>query len=430
MSRNRAFLSLVSDLTLPRDIEFDLEYDRERCLHGLNPTPLDSFNPVDVQRVTQIFDNPQFFVDGAQSNDIVQGGLGDCWFLSALATMSTASGLVEKFCVAVRHCTRLLLPVLSFLQRDEEVGVYGFIFFRDSNWVTVIIDEYAYAFSVLMDMTLNLPIHSLLYTEIPKFEELTYAERVLYHHDKDKYNLTARKGGKSLYFARSGTPGETWVPLIEKAFAKLHGDYQSLSGGYSAEAIEDLTGYALSCLSFHILQQSALQRRIQRRSEQGYCFFRARRQPVNLCVIQDILDPERFWKEELLNANKDRLFGCAFDSLNPTRSGEEDIKINGLMGGHSYSVLRAIEHNDKKFVIIRNPWGRSEWTGAWSDGSKEWNAEWMSALPVLGHLFGEDGQFVMECESPVSCCGLEFTFVLERSRLPFSFPANRSDKAF
>ena len=26
-------------------------------------------------------------------------------------------------------------------QRDEEVGVYGFVFFRGSTWVSVIIDE-------------------------------------------------------------------------------------------------------------------------------------------------------------------------------------------------------------------------------------------------------------------------------------------------
>jgi hypothetical protein len=37
----------------------------------------------------------------ADSNDIIQGKLGDCWFLSALATASTAKGLVDKFCVAV-----------------------------------------------------------------------------------------------------------------------------------------------------------------------------------------------------------------------------------------------------------------------------------------------------------------------------------------
>lgn len=35
----------------------------------------------------------------------------------------------------------MMLMVILDLQRDEEVGVYGFIFFRDASWVTVIIDE-------------------------------------------------------------------------------------------------------------------------------------------------------------------------------------------------------------------------------------------------------------------------------------------------
>ena len=84
-----------------RDIEFDLENDQYRCLHGLDYPLTGKYTPSDVQRVTQIFEHPQFFVNGADSNDIIQGKLGDCWFLSALATASTAKGLVEKFCVAV-----------------------------------------------------------------------------------------------------------------------------------------------------------------------------------------------------------------------------------------------------------------------------------------------------------------------------------------
>ena len=84
-----------------RDIEFDLENDQYRCLHGLDYPITGKYTPSDVQRVTQIFEHPQFFVNGADSNDIIQGKLGDCWFLSALATVSTANGLVEKFCVAV-----------------------------------------------------------------------------------------------------------------------------------------------------------------------------------------------------------------------------------------------------------------------------------------------------------------------------------------
>jgi hypothetical protein len=83
--------------------------------------------------------------------------------------------------------------------------------------------------------------------------------------------------------------------------------------------------------------------------------------------------------------------------LDSTRSGEYAPTVNGLMGGHAYSVLRAVEHQGKRFVVIRNPWGNSEWTGPWSDGSKEWTPETLPLLEGLGHRFGNDGQFVMEC---------------------------------
>ena len=113
-----------SDYYSRRDHDFDLETDKHRCLHGLSTVA--QYVPSDVQRVTQIFKKPQFLIHDASYNDIIQGALGDCYFIAALALIRTSGELAYKFCVA----------------RDEEIGVYGFIFFRDSSWVTVVIDEY------------------------------------------------------------------------------------------------------------------------------------------------------------------------------------------------------------------------------------------------------------------------------------------------
>ncbi|KAF9009891.1 hypothetical protein BDQ17DRAFT_1406138 [Cyathus striatus] len=312
-----------------RDIEFDLEHDKDRCLHGAYSKQ--TYKPSDVQRVTQIFEKPRFYAkDGStRASDIIQGALGDCWLMSALATVSSCPGLIEKFCV----------------ERDEEVGVYGFIFFKNNTWVDVIVDD-------------------LLFTLTPKYEELSSREQGLYHYDKEAYNKSARKGGKQLYFAKSGDEGETWVPLLEKAYAKLHGTYSSISGGWHCEAVEDMTGGVSSFVQ-----------------------------------TRNILDVNRFWEEELSRVNKDRLFGCSLRALSSEggrtyQPGEPEVQ--GLKSNHAYSVLRAIECKGKRFVVVRNPWGKTEWKGPWSDGSKEWQGEWLEALPLLGHVFGDDGQFIME----------------------------------
>jgi hypothetical protein len=83
---------------------------------------------------------------------------------------------------------------------------------------------------------------SLLFVSTPKYVELSKGQKKLFQNDEEWYNKNRRRGGRTLYFSRSWTENETWVPLIEKAFAKLHGDYASLTSGATGEAIEDMTG--------------------------------------------------------------------------------------------------------------------------------------------------------------------------------------------
>jgi hypothetical protein len=103
-----------------------------------------------------------------------------------------------------------------------------------------------------------------------------------------------RQGSKALHFSASEEENETWVPLIEKAYAKVYGDYAALDGGRSTDALEDLTGGVSSYIS-----------------------------------VVDILDPETFWTKELVRVGEDRLFGCFIQGMNPTEQSERYRLVNG-----------------------------------------------------------------------------------------------------
>ena len=77
-----------------------------------------------------------------------------------------------------------------------------------------------------------------------------------------------------------------------------------------------------------------------------------------------------------------------YDTDNPTLLGWGERK--GIVELHAYSVLKAREIDGVRLVLLKNPWGKHEWKGAWSDGSKEWTAEWLAKLE---HRFGDDGDF-------------------------------------
>lgn len=84
--------------------------------------------PATVHRADYIFDDPAFLVDGFSSSDVQQGADGDCWWVAAVATLCSMPELMEKVCV----------------ERDAECGVYGFVFYRDGEWISTVVDDNLY----------------------------------------------------------------------------------------------------------------------------------------------------------------------------------------------------------------------------------------------------------------------------------------------
>lgn len=62
------------------------------------------------------------------------------------------------------------------------------------------------------------------------------------------------------------------------------------------------------------------------------------------------------------------------------------------MLGHAYSLLKVTELDNHKLVCLRNPWGKGEWTGRWSDNSKEWTSRYKR---LLNQKDADDGIFWM-----------------------------------
>jgi hypothetical protein len=52
-------------------------------------------------------------------------------------------------------------------------------------------------------------------------------------------------------FGRCRNVNELWVPLIEKAYAKLHGNYETLVSGFIDDALSDLSGLVAEKIRLH-----------------------------------------------------------------------------------------------------------------------------------------------------------------------------------
>jgi hypothetical protein len=158
---------------------------------------------------------------------------------------------------------------------------------------------------------------------------------------------------------------ELWVMLVEKAYAKLHGSYEDLISGRAVDAMADLTGYPTEYVSF---SDEDAQRRIE--SGEMWAFI-----------------------ERVVGRENQVAAAGTFGHDEYTARGVDPETEAGIVPGHAYTVLHAQEALGQKLLKIRNPWGRFEWRGDWSDGSPLWTPEAKEAFkPTFDK---EDGVFWM-----------------------------------
>lgn len=257
------------------------------------------------KRPHEICDNPEWISSGASRFDVRQGELGDCWLLAAVASLTCSTRLFHK----------VVPPEQNFT--DDYCGLFRFNFWHQGEWQEVVVDD-------------RLP---------------TYNGQLVFMHSTEK--------------------NEFWSALLEKAYAKLNGSYESLKGGSTSEAMEDFTGGVTEM--FDLREKT----------------------PPNLLKIM------------LKAAERGSLMGCSIDA----DPGQLEARLeNGLVMGHAYSVT-AVKLMDIKtarmegqipMVRVRNPWGNEcEWKGAWSDQSQEWSLISPDEKQELGLTFDDDGEFWM-----------------------------------
>ena len=151
---------------------------------------------------------------------------------------------------------------------------------------------------------------------------------------------------------------------MEKAYAKLHGNYEMLNGGQMTESLVDLTGGVSQ--KFHL------------------------RAPE----IAESIEGGQFWKDLKKFHSLGFLLGCANTVKDENGNEEEGMGNSGILFNHAYGIQQIREVDGLQLIRIRNPWGQGEWTGKFADEDEAWD-DHKGLKEKLNYVFKSDGNWWM-----------------------------------
>lgn len=257
-------------------------------------------------------------------DDIDQGQLGDCWLLCSISSLAEQPSMIKDI---FKHPTGVEQAL-----KEQAVGAYRVTLNKNGWWQILILDDY-------------LPV----------------------------------VGNKPLFAKTVEDPSELWVSLIEKAYAKVHGSYASITAGDALHALTDLTGFPVT--RFDTEWEDAL-----------------KNSTADDTLFADLLryDKEGF----LINLNTPGIDNSAYmsaQSSGNSKEFEERYTKAGLGMGHAYSILKvkSFPQLNLRLLQIRNPWGNgTEWTGDWCDTDVKWKQH-PDVARDCGFSAAPDGTFWM-----------------------------------
>ena len=149
--------------------------------------------------------------------------------------------------------------------------------------------------------------------------------------------------------------------ILEKAYAKLYGNYNYIEAGKVQYALSDMTN--------------------------GF--------PEQIDLKKESMNQASFWEKLKAYSNRGSLMGAGTPEH---EIGDAFTNELGIVAGHAYAVMEIAEIDNFKLVKLRNPHGHkgAEWNGDWGDNDKErWNTRYMQKLK---HTNAQDGLFWMELD--------------------------------